>query len=150
MLAESSKLSLQTSCFPADVRQSLNTTSRAKAQPIRRRLLSRPSSLLNSLPGRPRPLAVQSEGRPCRRQIIVAAQPCSKLGLLELHALQILDDGLNVVRAEHKDRHVGVARYNPFGKGLFELLDGIFARQGPKSRCLRMRAITLFDWTTSL
>jgi hypothetical protein len=55
--------------------------------------------------------------------------------------LQILYDGLNVVRAEHKDGHVGVARDNAFGKGLFEVLYGVFAGQGPKGRGLWMRAI---------
>ena len=63
----------------------------------------------------------------------------SEPGLFELYfdlyALQILDDGLDVACAEHKDGHVGVARDNPFGKRLGEILYGVSAGQGPEWGC---------------
>jgi hypothetical protein len=40
------------------------------------------------------------------------------LGLLDLYALQIFDDCLDVVRVEHEDGHVGVARDNALGQRL--------------------------------
>jgi hypothetical protein len=38
------------------------------------------------------------------------------LRLLHLDALQVLDDGLDVVRTEHKYRHVGMSGDDAFGK----------------------------------
>lgn len=47
------------------------------------------------------------------------------LTLLRLNALQIFDDRLDVVRAEHEDRHVGVPRDDAFGERFGEVLDRI-------------------------
>jgi hypothetical protein len=44
---------------------------------------------------------------------------------LRLNALQIFDDRLDVVRAEHEDRHVGVPRDDAFGERFGEVLDRI-------------------------
>jgi hypothetical protein len=41
-----------------------------------------------------------------------------------LYALQIFDDGLDVIRAKHEDRHIGMARNDPFGQRFGKVLDG--------------------------
>jgi TfoX N-terminal domain len=64
-------------------------------------------------------------------------------GLLRLDALQIFDDRFYFVRAEDEDRHVRMTRHDSLGKRFGEVLDRIFAGQGPERGCLRMRAVAL-------
>src|SRR4029079_5899782 len=70
-----------------------------------------------------------------------AKTPAPRIRLLGLDALQILDNGLDVVRAEQENRNVRMNRDDALGKRLREVLDRIFARQRAERRRRRVRAV---------
>ena len=63
---------------------------------------------------------------------------------LVLNRLEIVDDRLDVGRAEHEDRHVRMARDNALGERFGDILDRVFAGERPETRRCRMGTIAFF------
>jgi hypothetical protein len=61
---------------------------------------------------------------------------------LRLNALQIFDDRLDVMRAEHEDRHVGCPD-DSLGERLGKIVDRVFGGKGAEGRRFLVRAVAL-------
>jgi hypothetical protein len=61
-----------------------------------------------------------------------------------LNRLQIVDHRRDVLRAEHEDRHIRMARHDALGERFGEILHGVLGGKGPERRRLLVRTVALF------